>query len=84
MSNDHKTVNDYLNEFRNSLCFCGSRHLDKVTVSERTIIKKIFEGIDSNDWFLVRGSTAYAYNATNRDMVKPLVEYLRKKGIEVK
>ncbi|MNW59129.1 hypothetical protein D3C74_370290 [compost metagenome] len=54
-------------------------------VNERTLIKKVFEGIDKNGWTLLYGLGSGRYNgeASGKSMVAPLVEYLRKNGIEV-
>lgn len=55
-------------------------------VSEQTLIKKILEGIEENGWKMQTGIGTGVFNpdATYKTMVAPLVEYLRKKGIEVK
>lgn len=55
-------------------------------VSEQTLIKKILEGIDENGWKMQTGIGTGVFNpdATYKTMVAPLVEYLKKKGIEVK
>lgn len=55
-------------------------------LTEQTLIKKVFEGIDKNEWSLITRSPSGWYNgeATQKSMIAPLVEYLRKKGIEVK
>jgi len=58
----------------------------KMKVSERTLIDKVFEGIQQNGWTILNGMGRGSYNtsATNKTMVAPLVEYLKSKGIEVK
>ncbi|MFB5759019.1 hypothetical protein [Paenibacillus medicaginis] len=54
-------------------------------VSQKTVIDKIFEGIDQNGWTLLNGIGSGNFNsqATQKSMVEPLLKYLEKKGIEV-
>lgn len=58
---------------------------DNVKVSERTIINKIFKGIENNGWSLLNGLGSGTFNdtATQKSMVQPLIEYLKKNGVEV-
>jgi len=55
-------------------------------VSERALINKILDGIEKNGWKMQTGIGTGVFNpdATYKTMVAPLVEYLRKKSIEVK
>lgn len=55
-------------------------------VSERALINKILDGIENNGWTMLKGIGTGVFNpdATYKTMVAPLVEYLKKKGIEVK
>jgi len=55
-------------------------------VTERTIINKIFQGIAQNGWQLHNGlgTGHWNGNATQKTMIAPLVEYLKKNGVEVK
>ena len=51
--------------------------MTKQKVTKATIIKKIFEGIYSNDWRVV------GIGGTQEKMILPLIKYLKSKGIEV-
>ncbi len=48
-------------------------------VSEKTLIDKIFKGIEDNGWTVLNGLGSGNYNAaaTRKSMVAPLVEYLK-------
>lgn len=54
-------------------------------LSERTIIDKVFQGISDNGWHVYNGigMGTHQNDASYKSAVKPLVDYLRKKGIEV-
>lgn len=59
----------------------------KQSESKRTNInQKILEGIEENGWKMQTGIGTGVYNpdATYKTMVAPLVDYLKKKEIEVK
>jgi hypothetical protein len=52
-------------------------------VTEKTIILKILEGIHGNGWGLINGSYKYKNGSSRKTMVQPLIEYLRKAGLEI-
>lgn len=77
-----RATNDTGRDTQPISCIRGGRG---VKVNERTLINKVFEGIDKNGWTILNGLGSGRYNgeASQKTMIAPLVEYLRKKGIEV-
>jgi hypothetical protein len=52
-------------------------------VSQKTLIDKVLQGVgESGCDIIIRDWSGK--RATNNDIIKPLVEYLKRKGIEVK
>lgn len=54
-------------------------------INQKTVINKIFEGIDKNGWTLLNGLGSGNFNnqATQKTMIEPLLKYLERKGIEI-
>ncbi|MEK4006474.1 hypothetical protein [Paenibacillus sp. FSL H3-0333] len=54
-------------------------------VNQKTIINKIFDGIDNNGWMILNGLGTGHFNgeATQKSVIEPLIKYLEGKGIEV-
>lgn len=59
--------------------------MKQMKISQKTVIEKIFEGIEHNGWSLLNGLGSGNYNnsATQKTMVEPLLKYLERKGIEI-
>lgn len=52
-------------------------------VTERTLIEKVLQGVRESGCEIVFSPWG-GRRGTNNDIVKPLAEYLKRKGIEVK